>query len=333
VTVSFSLAVEFLGKPLWMWAIFFAVVLVLMIFDLGLFQRGSKELSVKRSLFLSAFYIVISLVFGLWVWQSLGSQRALEYVTGYVIEKSLSMDNIFVIALIFAHFAIPRASQYIVLFWGIIAVLVLRGIMIVAGAALVEHFGWVLWIFAIFLIFTGIRMLFQSHDQPDIAQNPLLRFMRRHIRLTQDLRGEHFVVREADPATGKTVAFFTPLFVVLVLVNVADVIFAVDSVPAIFAVTTDTYIVFTSNIFAVLGLRALYFALAAMIDRFAYLQYSLAAVLIFIGAKIVLADMLHIAEIPPLVSLVATFGILAAGILWSLWKTRASASKSPLHEG
>ena len=320
---------DILGKPLWMWAGFLAVVALLLAFDLGVLHKdGSKEISVGESLKLSAFYIAMGLSFGLWVWYSISPQAGLEYLTGFVIEKSLSMDNIFVIAMIFGYFGIPRAYQYRVLFWGILAVIVLRGLMIGVGAALVQQFSWVLYIFAAFLIITGVKMLIAADQQFDIEANPVLKFMRKRFRITDKLHGERFIVKDLDPKTGKMVTFLTPLFLVLVLVNVADVIFAVDSVPAIFAITTDTYIVFTSNIFAILGLRALYFALAAMIDRFAYLKYALATVLIFIGSKIVVADMLGIAKVPPAVSLGATFAILGAGIFYSLWKTRGDAKEA-----
>lgn len=320
--LSASLTTVILAKPLWMWLVFGTVVILLLAFDLGVLHRGSKEISVRESLLLSAFYVSMGLAFGGWVWWSLGPQQGLEYLTGFVIEKSLSMDNIFVIAMIFGYFSIPRAYQHRVLFWGILAVILLRGIMIGVGAALVAQFGWILWLFAVFLIVTGVKMLIAADKTYDVASNPLLKLIRRRFRVTEELRGERFFVRERDPATGRMVTALTPLFLVLVLVNVADVVFAVDSVPAIFAITTDTYIVFTSNIFAILGLRALYFALAAMIDRFAYLKYALATVLIFIGGKIVVADMLGIAKVPPSISLGATFAILAVGIVFSLWKTR-----------
>lgn len=316
------LLVPVLAKPLWMWLGFAAVVVALLAFDLGVLHKESKEISVRESLLLSAFYIVMGVAFGAIVWWQISPQAGLEYLTGYVIEKSLSMDNIFVIAMIFGYFGIPRAYQHRVLFWGILAVIVLRGLMIGVGAALVQQFSWVLYIFAAFLVITGVKMILAADKEYDVASNPILRFMRKRFRITNELRGESFVVREPDPATGKMGTALTPLFLVLILVNVADVIFAVDSVPAIFAITTDTYLVFTSNIFAILGLRALYFALAAMIDRFAYLKYALATVLIFIGSKIVVADMLGIAKVPPAISLGATFAILGAGVGWSLWKTR-----------
>jgi tellurite resistance protein TerC len=317
---------DILAKPLWMWLVFTSVVLALLAFDLGVLHKESKEISVRESLLLSAFYITMGVAFGGWVWWSISPQAGLEYLTGFVIEKSLSMDNIFVIAMIFGYFGIPRAYQYRVLFWGILAVILMRGVMIGVGAALVSQFGWVLWFFAAFLIITGVKMIVAADKAYDVSTNPILKFMRKRFRVTDDLRGQAFFVKEHDPKTGKMVTALTPLFLVLILVNVADAIFAVDSVPAIFAITTDTYIVFTSNIFAILGLRALYFALSAMIDRFAYLKYALAAVLVFIGSKIIVADMLGIAKVPPAISLGATFGILIAGILYSLWKTRGQAT-------
>jgi tellurite resistance protein TerC len=318
------LTLPVLAKPVWMWLAFTLVVVALLAFDLGVLHRGSKEISVRESLLLSGFYILMGVLFGAWVWWQISPQAGLEYLTGYVIEKSLSMDNIFVIAMIFGYFGVPRAYQHRVLFWGILAVILLRGVMIGVGAALVAQFSWVLYVFAAFLVATGVKMLIAADKAYDVESNPLLKFMRRRFRVTDRLRGERFFVREKDPATGALVTSMTPLFLVLVLVNVADVVFAVDSVPAIFAITTDVYLVFTSNIFAILGLRALYFALAAMIDRFAYLKYALATVLIFIGSKIVVSDMLGVAKIPPAVSLGATFAILGAGVGWSLWKTRAA---------
>ena len=314
---------ELIGKPLWLWVAFFSLVFALLAFDLGVLHRDSeKEIGVRESLLLSAFYIAIGLAFGGFVWWQLDPQRAVEYWTGFVIEKSLSMDNVFVIAMIFGAFGIPRAAQYRVLFWGILAVIVLRGLMIGLGAALVQSFGWVMWLFAAFLIITGIKMVVFADSQHDVESHPLLKFMRRHLNVTERLHGQKFMVRQAHPKTGKMVWFVTPLFLVLVLVNVADVIFAVDSVPAIFAITTDTFVVLTSNIFAILGLRALYFALSAMIERFVYLKYALAAVLVFIGGKIIVADMLGVAKVPPSVSLGVTFALIAIGIAYSLWKTR-----------
>ena len=323
---------ELIGKPLWLWVAFFSLVFALLAFDLGVLHRDSeKEIGVRESLLLSAFYIAIGLAFGGFVWWQLDPQRAVEYWTGFVIEKSLSMDNVFVIAMIFGAFAIPRAAQYRVLFWGILAVIVLRGLMIGVGAALVQSFGWVMWLFAAFLIITGVKMVIFAESQHDVESHPLLKFMRRHLNVTERLHGQKFMVRQPHPKTGKMVWFVTPLFLVLVLVNVADVIFAVDSVPAIFAITTDTFVVLTSNIFAILGLRALYFALSAMIERFAYLKYALAAVLVFIGGKIIVADMLGVAKVPPSVSLGVTFALIAVGVAYSLWKT--SGEKKAIQSG
>ncbi len=314
--------IDFLGKPAWMWLTFVVVVLFLLALDLGVLHKDSREIGIKESFALSAFYITLGLAFGGWLWYQSGEQAGLEYLTGFVVEKSLAMDNIFVIAMIFSYFSIPRAYQHRVLLWGILGVIILRGIMIAAGAAIVENYSWVLYLFAAFLIGTGIKMLLTADQEYDVSTNPVLKFLRRKLPVTDGLRKEHFFVREPDEKTGKLKTFITPLFLALVMVELADVIFAVDSIPAIFAITTDPYIVYTSNIFAILGLRALYFALSALIHRFAYLKYALSVVLIFIGSKIFLADMLGLAKIPPVVSLTVTLGILAAGILGSLWATR-----------
>jgi tellurite resistance protein TerC len=314
--------IDFLGKPAWMWLTFVVVVLFLLALDLGVLHKDSREIGIKESFALSAFYITLGLAFGGWLWYQSGEQAGLEYLTGFVVEKSLAMDNIFVIAMIFSYFSIPRAYQHRVLLWGILGVIILRGIMIAAGAAIVENYNWVLYIFAAFLIGTGIKMLLTADQEYDVASNPVLKLLRRKLPVTDGLRQERFFVREPDEKTGKLRTFITPLFLALVMVELADVIFAVDSIPAIFAITTDPYIVYTSNIFAILGLRALYFALSALIHRFAYLKYALSVVLIFIGSKIFLADMLGLAKIPPVVSLTVTLGILAAGILGSLWATR-----------
>lgn len=306
-----------------MWGVFIILVLTLLALDLGVLNKGNKEIGVKQSLLLSLFYMTIGVAFGGWIWYQSGQQSAMEYLTGFVIEKSLAMDNIFIIAMIFSYFAIPRHYQHRVLLWGILGVIVLRGIMIAGGAALVENFNWILYIFAAFLVFTGIRMLFASdHDESNIGDNAILKFLRRVLPVSDRLHGEKFLVREPDPKTGKLKTFITPLLLALIMVELADLVFAVDSIPAIFAITTDPFIVYTSNIFAILGLRALYFALAALIHRFAYLKYALAAVLVFVGSKIFVADMLGIAKIPPAVSLGVTIAILATGVIGSLWATR-----------
>ena len=314
---------DFLGKPAWVWLSFVGIVVALLAFDLGVLHKDDHEIGVRESLLLSAGYISVALLFGAWVWWYLGAQSGMDYYTGFMIEKSLSMDNVFVIALIFSFFAIPRQYQHRVLFWGILGVIVLRAIMIALGATLVSQFSWVLYLFGAFLIFTGIKMWVIADHMPDIANNPLLKFLKRHMRVTDGLRGNAFWVQETDPKTGRLERFATPLFLALALVEFVDLIFAVDSVPAIFAITTDPFIVYTSNIFAILGLRALYFALAAMIHRFKYLKYALALVLVFIGSKIFLVGI--IGKIPAVISLSVTFGLIAGGVLVSLWKTRGQA--------
>jgi tellurite resistance protein TerC len=313
---------DWLGKPAWMWLAFMAIVVTLLVFDLGVLHKEHREIGVRESLVLSGGYIGLGVAFGAWVWWYLGSQSGMEYLTGFAIEKALAMDNVFVIAMIFAFFAVPRKYQHRVLFWGILGVIVLRAIMIGLGAAIVTQFSWVLYIFAVFLILTGVKMIVMADKEYDISSNPALAFMRRRFNVTEEHHGEKFWVRKPDPRTGKLVWFMTPLFLALALIEIADVIFAVDSVPAIFAITTDPFIVYTSNIFAILGLRALYFALAAIVHRFHYLKLALAVVLIFIGSKIFIADLMGIEKFPPAVSLAVTFGILAAGVVYSLWKTR-----------
>lgn len=315
-----------LGTPVWMWLAFFGVVITLLALDLGVFHRTDHEIGVRESLLLSTFYIVMGLSFGAWVWWRLGEESALNYVTGFVVEKSLAMDNIFVIAMIFTYFAVPRLYQHRVLFWGILGVIVLRAIMIGLGATLVERFAWVLYIFAAFLIFTGVKMWRGAEAEYDVGASPVLAWIKRKFRVTDDLHGNRFWVRLPDPKAGKTAWFMTPLFLTLMMVEFVDVVFAVDSIPAIFAITTDPFIVYTSNIFAILGLRALYFALAAMVARFHYLKYALSILLVFIGSKIFLADALGLAKIPPAISLTITFVILGAGVGWSFWKTRTPDS-------
>ena len=315
----------FLGQPAWMWLGFIGVVIALLALDLGVLHRGHREIGVRESLMLSAFYIALGLGFGGFVWAQLGAQAGVEYLTGFVVEKSLAMDNVFVIAMIFAFFAIPRQYQHRVLFWGVLGVIVLRAIMIGFGAALVSEFAWVLYLFAAFLIVTGVKMLWLSSEDKDLADNPLLRFIRKRFPVTDQLHGERFFVRQTHAKTGRSVLHLTPLFLALVFIEIADVIFAVDSVPAIFAITTDPYIVYTSNIFAILGLRALYFALAAVLNRFAYLKQALAVLLVFIGSKIFVADLFGWTKFPAEWSLATTFAILAAGVVYSLWRTRAPA--------
>ncbi|MBU3991715.1 MAG: TerC family protein [Alphaproteobacteria bacterium] len=323
------LTTDWLGTPAWFWLAFLSLVTLLTAFDLGFLHREDKAMGIGESLKLSAFYITIALLFGVWVWLEKGADLGMKYYTGFFIEKALSIDNIFVISLVFGFFAIPARYQYRALLWGIIGVIVLRGIMIAAGAALVAQAYWVLYIFAAFLVFTGVKMFFAGDAQPDLAKNPVVRWLSTHLRVTKELHGQRFFVTVPDERTGRMVRATTPLFLALVVINLADLVFAVDSVPAIFAITTDTFVVYTSNIMAILGLRALYFALSAMIDRFHYLKYALAAVLVFIGSKIFVADFLLGGDkFPPVASLAVTFALIGAGIGWSLWKTRDSVPVS-----
>lgn len=256
----------------------------------------------------------------------------MQHLTGYAVEKSLSMDNVFVIGVILAYFGIPRAYQHRILFWGILGVIVLRGIMIGLGAGLVAQFHWILYIFAAFLIFTGIKMLMSagSDDHYDVENNAVLKVMRKRFNVTDRVDEDRFWRRLPHPQTGKPTWYVTPLFLALVCVELADVIFAVDSIPAIFTITTDPFIVFTSNIFAILGLRAMFFMLSPLVHRFEYLKYALSAVLIFIGSKIFVAEVIGWEKFPPPVSLGVTFGLLASGFLFSLWKTRGGAEPAPV---
>lgn len=311
-------------EPMWMWAVFLAVVFFLLIFDLGVLHRKTKVIGVKESLRMTLYYIIMGLAFGAFVWIELGDAKGKLYLTGYLVEKSLSMDNLFVMSLIFTHLAIPKEYQHRVLFWGILGVIVLRGIMIGLGAAIVSQFEWVLLLFAAFLIFTGVKMLIMADDDDvDVSQSRLLKFLRRYLPITEELHGKKFVVslpHAEDP--NKKVRYYTPLFLALVLVELMDLVFAVDSIPAIFAITTDPFIVYTSNIFAILGLRAMYFAISEIIDRFHYVKYSLSLVLIFIGCKVFAPEIIGIEKVPASISLSVTVLLLGGGVLYSLMKTK-----------
>ena len=323
------LFILFLGKPLWMWLLFVTLVVLLLAFDLGVLNKDDHEIGVAESLKLSAMYITLGLAFSGFIWWQMDGVATAQYLTAFVVEKTLAMDNIFVIALIFGFFAIPREYQHRVLFWGILGVILLRGIMIGLGATLVEQYSWVLYIFAGFLILTGIKMLFVADKEHKIEDNGLIRFLKRRLNVTEELHGHDFFVKKPDPVTGKMVRFATPLFLALVMIEIADLVFAVDSVPAVFTITTDPYIVYTSNIFAILGLRALYFALAAILHRFAYLKYALSVLLVFIGSKIFIADAMGWEKFPPEWSLAITFAILGAGVAFSLWKTAKPTPAAP----
>ncbi len=311
---------DFLGTPTYFWLIFLGVVASLLVLDLGVLHKTDKEISARESFILYGGYVAIAMAFGAWVWWSRGAQSGLEFYTGYVIEQSLAMDNIFVIATIFTYFAVPRAYQHRVLFWGIFGAIVMRAIMIGFGAALVTQFSWILYVFGAFLIFTGVKMFTTGDDKAGFEDNMALKWLRRHFNITPSYHGHDFTAKLPDPKTGKIVTWLTPLAVALILVEFVDLIFAVDSVPAIFAVTLDPFIVYTSNIFAILGLRSLYFALAAAMHRFKYLKISLAIILVLVGIKIFLVPLG--VKVDTLFSLIVTLAILASGIAYSLWKTR-----------
>ncbi len=314
--IAAAMFADVMGKPAWVWLVFVGIVLTLLVLDLGVLQRRVREIGVRQSLILSAFYISAGLAFGGWIWWSQGAGSGMEYMTGFLIEKSLSLDNVFVISLIFGYFAVPAAYQHRVLFWGILGVIVMRAVMIALGAAIVSNFSWVLYLFGAFLVLTGIKMLLPSSGPPDVANSPVLKLARRWMRVTDDYHGNRFFVRLPEPGTGRVVRFATPLFLALLLVEAADLVFAVDSVPAIFAITSDPYIVYTSNIFAILGLRALYFALAAMVHRFHALKYALALVLVFIGGKIFWNQIMG--KLDPAISLSVTLALILGGIVFSL---------------
>jgi tellurite resistance protein TerC len=302
-------------NSVWGWVGFNVVVLSILALDLGVLHQRGKKVSVKEAATWSGVWVALSLTFALAIYLTMGRESGLEFVTGYLIEYALSVDNIFVFVLIFTYFNVPEKYQHRVLFWGIVGALVLRGVMIVAGSALVTRFAWTLYIFGAFLVFTGIRMALQKDDAAyNPEHDPVLRLSRKLIPVTNDFHGDKFFTRLPSPNGGEHVAA-TPLFIVMVIVNTTDIIFATDSIPAIFAVTRDPFIVYTSNICAVLGLRALYFLLAGVVGKFVYLKLGLAIVLVFIGLKMLLEHFIHI---PTLASLGAVGGILGTSILASM---------------
>ena len=318
-------------KPLWMWVVFFTLVGALLVLDLGVLHRRQRVIGPRESLLTFGFYVAVSLMFGAWVWSQLGAETGSLFLTGYLVELSLSMDNIFVISLVLAYFRIPAQYQHRVLFWGILGVVILRGLMIWLGTEIVQRFEWVLYLFAAFLVFTGIKMLFMKSDgDPDIGKNPIVKFLRRYMRVTHEFHGEAFSVRQKNDKTGRYEYFITPLLLALIVIECVDLVFAVDSIPAILALTTDIFVVYTSNIFAILGLRSLYFALSFILDRFVYMKYALALVLVFIGSKVFVTDMLGLAKFPASVSLGVTLTLLVSGIVFSLLKTQETP-KTPGH--
>jgi tellurite resistance protein TerC len=295
---------------------FNVAVLIVLAIDLGVFNKKAHKISVKEAAAWTGVWVTLSLIFAAFINNRYGHEKALEFVTGYLIEYSLSIDNIFVIVLIFSYFRIAEKHQHRVLFWGIIGALVMRGAMIAAGGFLIQRFDWIVYVFGAFLIFTGIRMAVQDETEIEPEHNPVLRLVRRLVPVTRDFRDQKFFVVEPLERGQQARLLATPLFIVLVLVETTDLIFAVDSIPAIFAVTRDTFIVYTSNICAILGLRSLFFMLAGVIHKFHYLKLGLAIVLTFVGAKMLLGAV-HF-EIPILVSLLVIAAILGASVLASL---------------
>jgi tellurite resistance protein TerC len=317
------------------WVGFIFLIFLLLALDLGVFHRKAHAIKAKEALLWTFFWIFLALLFDIFIyyayqlnWLTIdnkavfsGNDAALKYLTGYIIEKSLSLDNIFVIAMIFTYFRVPAFCQHRVLFWGIVGALILRGIMIFAGTALIQKFSWMIYVFGGFLIITAIKMLLSNDEQVDPGKNILIRIARKLYRVVPHYEGTKFFTKENG------VRAMTPLFLVLLVIESSDVLFAIDSIPAIFAVTTDPYLIFTSNIFAILGLRSLYFALAAMMDKFRYLKISIVVVLIYVGTKMVLS---HTFQIPTLISLAIIMGILSVGMVSSAIINKKEIKKNSL---
>jgi tellurite resistance protein TerC len=306
----------------WMWASFGLFVIAMLAIDiLALGRKGAHKVSTKEALVWSLIWFTLALAFGgaLWAWldhtsgRAIADAKAMEYLTGYLLEKTLAMDNIFVFVMLFTYFAVPMEYQKRVLVYGVLGAIILRALMILLGAWLIAEFHWVLYVFGAFLLITGIKMFIFADKEPNLAQNPLLKWLKKHMRITDTYHGDKFWV------TKNGVRWFTPMFLVLILVEFSDVIFAMDSIPAIFAITSDPFIVFTSNIFAILGLRALYFLLADMADRFHLLKYGLAVVLMFVGTKMLIVEWF---KIPVAVSLAVVVAVLGISILLSLKSTQ-----------
>lgn len=309
----------------WMWGVFIAFVIAMLALDIfALGGSRSHKVSVKEAASWSIVWVSLAMLFNLGLWyyvrdhfdEAIATTKAMEFLTGYVIEKSLSVDNVFVFLMIFSHFAVPEQYQRKVLLYGVLGAIVMRVAMILAGTWVVTQFSWVLYIFGIFLLFTGFKMLVSAEKEPDLEANPVLRFAKKMLPFTNQFHGEKFSIIE----NGKRV--FTPLFLVLILIEISDVVFAVDSIPAIFAVTTDPFIVFTSNIFAIMGLRALYFLLADMASRFHLLKFGLAFVLMFVGVKMLIVKWIHV---PTAVSLTVIGTLLISSVVASLISTRRKA--------
>ncbi len=315
----------------WMWLGFFALVIAMLLMDLFLLGgRKAHRVSLKEAAAWSAFWVALALLFNAVLWwylshtigQEQANTKAMEFLTGYLVEKSLAIDNVFVWLMLFSYFAVPLEYQRRVLLYGVLGAIVMRTIMIVLGAWLLAQFHWILYFFGGFLVFTGLKMLLASEHAPDLEQNAVVRWLRQHLRMTTTFQGEKFFTVQNG------IRYTTPLLLVLILVEITDIIFAVDSIPAIFAITTDPFIVLTSNIFAIMGLRAMYFLLADFASRFALLKYGLALVLVFIGTKMLLLD---IYKIPTTWSLAVVAGLIGASVVLSLYYTRQRSTVNPPH--
>lgn len=299
-----------MSEHYWGWILFHVFVLVMLGLDLGIFHRQAHVVRVREALIWSAVWIALATAFGILIYFSHGSKESLDFFAGYLIEKSLSIDNLFVFLLIFHYFRVPANYQHKILFWGILGALVMRAVFIAAGIALLHHFSWTIYIFGGFLIYTGFKLFFEKDKEIEPEKNPVLRVFRRLMPTKSQYFDDHFFVREQGTL------YATPLFVVLVVIETTDVIFAVDSIPAILAITDDAFIVYTSNVFAILGLRSLYFALAGMMRLFHYLHYGLALILIFVGAKMLLGHTEY--KVPTPVTLVVVAGVLGLSVLISV---------------
>lgn len=303
----------------YMWVIFAVIVLGLLALDLGVFHRKSHTVKMREALIWSAVWISLALIFNAFVYYTRGPVPAMEFLTGYLVEEALSVDNLFVFLMIFSFFRVPAEYQHKVLFWGIMGALLMRAAFILAGIALIQKFHWIIYIFGVFLIITGIRMVTSNDDEIHPDKNPVLRLFRRFMPVTDHYDRDNFFVRKDNRW------YATPLFIVLLMVETTDVIFAVDSIPAILGITTDPFIVYTSNVFAILGLRSIYFALAGLMQIFHYLKYGLCAILVFVGAKMLLAD---IYKIPVVVALGTIIGVLLIAILASvIWPAKEEATE------
>jgi len=307
-----------MGGDIWLWVAFAVLVVGLLVLDLGVLHREARAIGVREALWLSLGYIVLALLFAGGVYWFLGREAGVEFLTGYFIEKSLSIDNIFVFVLIFSHFGVPAAYQHRVLFWGVLGALALRAVLVFAGVQLLHAFAWMTLVFGAFLIITGIRMLFAAEGTPDLQNNTVLKSLRRRLPVTESYEGTHFLVRQNGAL------YVTPLFLVLVMVEFTDLVFAIDSIPAILAITQDPFIVYTSNVMAMLGLRALYFALAGIVKRFIYLKYALPLILVLVGVKMTVNHLYGGKVIPTEAALLVTAVLILGAIGLSLLRTRSS---------